>query len=91
LNWKIDFDSKAKKELLRLDKQFQRRIIRFLEQRIIKSKNPRSTGSALQGTLSGLWRYRVGDYRIICRIEDAHLVVLVISLGHRRDVYKVKA
>ena len=87
MNWKIDFDSKAKKELLRLDKQLQKRIIKLLD-RVLKMGNPRTTGSALQGSLSGLWRYRVGDYRIICRIEDTHLVVLVISVGHRREVYK---
>lgn len=87
--WKIEFDAKAKKELLRLDKQIQKRIMKLLEDRILKKRNPRSTGSALQNTLSGLWRYRVGDYRVICKIEDSYLIVLVISVGHRKDVYKL--
>lgn len=87
--WKIEFDAKAKKELLRLDKQIQRRIMNLLEDRVLKKRNPRSTGSALQNILSGLWRYRVGDYRIICKIEDKNLIVLVISVGHRKDVYKL--
>ncbi|HXH54328.1 MAG TPA: type II toxin-antitoxin system RelE/ParE family toxin [Gammaproteobacteria bacterium] len=89
--WKIEFDVKAKKELLRLDKQVQKRIIKLLEDRVLKKRNPRATGSALQNTLCGLWRYRVGDYRIICKIEDTNLIVLVITVGHRKDVYKLKA
>lgn len=85
MSWKIEFDIKAKKELLCLDKQAQNKIIKFLS-RIIK--HPKSTGKALSGNLSGLWRYRIGDYRIICRIEAGELIVIVIAVGHRKDVYK---
>ena len=83
--WKIDFDIKAKKELLRLNKKVQKQIINFLDKIL---KNPRATGKALRGNLSGLWRYRVGDYRIICKMEQNEVIILVISVGHRKDVYK---
>ncbi len=66
----------------------QKRIVSFLQERIQTADNPRSTGKALQGSLSGLWRYRVGDYRLLCRIEDDELIILVIEIGHRREVYR---
>jgi mRNA interferase RelE/StbE len=87
LIWKIEFESKAHKELLCLEKQMQKRIANFLEKRIINEKNPRLTGNALYGDLSGLWRYRVGDCRIICEIQDKNLLVLVLSVGRRKDIY----
>ncbi len=58
-----------------------------MKDRLQATDNPRSTGKALQGNLSGYWRYRVGDYRVICQIHDAKLIILVIDLGHRKDVY----
>lgn len=88
MKWTIDFDTKAKKELLKLDKQIQKRIINFLEDRILKKDNPRAVGTPLRGSLSGFWRYRVGDYRIISIIEDNKLHILVISVKHRKKVYK---
>lgn len=88
MKWQIDFDSKAEKELLKLDKKAQKRIIKFLEDRILEKGNPRAAGSPLHNNLSGFWRYRVGDYRIICTIEDSKLLVLVISIGHRKSIYK---
>lgn len=65
----------------------QKRIVSFLQDRIQPADNPRNTGKALQSNLSGLWRYRVGDYRLLCKIEDGELIVLVIEIGHRREVY----
>lgn len=66
-----------------------KRIITFLETRIATLEDPRQTGKALQGsTLGKLWRYRVGDYRIICELQDQRLVVLVVEIGHRREVYR---
>lgn len=86
--WKIEFDEKAKVQLLNLDKQTQKRITNFLEKRILARNNPRLVGSALRGKLSGFWKYRIGDYRLICKFEDSILLLLVVAVGHRRKVYK---
>jgi mRNA interferase RelE/StbE len=86
--WKIEFDPAALKELRKLDKPVEKRILKFLRERIGKLDDPRQVGAKLQGALSGFWKYRVGDYRLICSLEDALLVVLVLRVGHRREVYK---
>lgn len=86
--WKIEFDSAALKDLKRLDQTAQRRIVRYLRERIAIEENPCRLGKALLGDKSGLWRYCVGDYRLLCRIEDKILTVLVIAVGHRSGVYK---
>jgi mRNA interferase RelE/StbE len=88
LVWTIKLSDEAKRELSKLDKSVQKRILSFLQKRIQATGNPRSSGKALQGKLSGLWRYRVGDYRLLCRIEDDALIVLVISIGHRKEIYR---
>ena len=87
MTYTIDFRPKALKSLSRLDKTAQKRIQDFLDKKIVPAKNPRLLGKPLQGPLKNLWRYRVGDYRIICKIEDQALVVLVVAVGHRKDVY----
>jgi mRNA interferase RelE/StbE len=87
--WKIEFSEQADRELTKLDPQHSQRILKFLLVRVAKLENPRSIGKALQGSRFGeLWRYRVGDFRIICKVEDDKLVVLVIRIGHRKDVYR---
>jgi mRNA interferase RelE/StbE len=88
LGWKIEWDDAAVKAMKRIDHDTQRRIARYLTQRIATDDNPRRFGKALSGDLAGLWRYRVGDHRIICKIEDDRLIVLVVALGHRRLVYQ---
>jgi mRNA interferase RelE/StbE len=89
LAWTISYTATAKKQLRKLDKQTARRILDFLDERVAGAQNPRDTGKALTGPLLGtFWRYRVGDYRIICDIQDGKLCVLVIEIGHRRDVYR---
>jgi mRNA interferase RelE/StbE len=85
--WKIEFERAAQKELEKLDKPIARRILKFLHQRVGKLDDPRKIGQRLQGNLSEFWRYRVGDYRIICSLENDRFVVLVLRIGHRRDVY----
>jgi mRNA interferase RelE/StbE len=85
--WKIEFDPAAIKELEKLDETVERRIVRFLRERVANLDDPRQIGGSLQGTRSGLWKYRVGDYRIICSLEHDRLVVLVLQVGHRREVY----
>jgi mRNA interferase RelE/StbE len=88
LAWTIEFDERAQRDLARLDKPVQREITRYLDNRIASSADPRHFGHALGHDLSGLWRYRVRDFRIICKIEHDRLVVLVVAIGHRSDVYK---
>lgn len=86
--WTLEFDRRALRDLQQLDHSVQRRILDYLEQRVAPAASPRDFGEALTSTFAGLWRYRVGDYRVICRLEDARLVVLVVRIGHRRDVYE---
>jgi len=87
--WKIDFDPRADRELDRLDPQISRRINRFLHERVARLDNPRSLGEALKRTEYGdLWKYHVGDYRIIASIEDRLVRILVVRIGNRREVYR---
>ena len=89
MTWNVEFDAGAKKELEKLDRQVAGRIIKFLATRVTKLDNPRSIGQALKGSeLGEFWKYRVGDYRIICEIQDRKLVVLVLRIGNRREVYR---
>jgi mRNA interferase RelE/StbE len=85
--WTIEFEPAAQRELEKLDKPVARRILKFLYQRLGRLDNPQQIGERLQGTLSQFWKYRVGDYRLICSLEHARLVVLVLRVGHRREVY----
>lgn len=87
--WTIEFERAAAHELDALDHQHARRILRFLRDRVAKLDDPRSIGEALKGSeLGAFWKYRVGDFRIIAAIEDAKLVILVVRVGNRREVYK---
>jgi mRNA interferase RelE/StbE len=86
--WKVELSPRTLNQLEKLDKSVSRRILKFLYERVEKLDDPRTIGGRLQGTLSGLWRYRVGDYRLICSLEDDRLVVLVLRIGHRREVYE---
>jgi len=88
LAWRIDYTQTARDRLRKLDKQAARRILAYMDQRIAPLESPRSFGKALTGPLGGLWRYRVGDYRVICDIQDQVLCVLVIEIGNRREVYR---
>lgn len=89
LAWNVEFDAGVKKDLEKLDRQVAGRIVKFLATRVARLDNPRSIGQALKGSeLSEFWKYRVGDYRIICDIQDKRLVVLVLRVGNRREVYR---
>ena len=87
MNWIYRFDQRALKELKNLDHQSQKEIISYLDDRIAGHNDPRRFGKSLKANLAGLWRYRVGNYRILCQIKDHELVVLIISVGHRKNVY----
>jgi mRNA interferase RelE/StbE len=87
--WSIKIRRNAERQLERLDPQVSRRILRFLNERIAPLDDPRSIGDALKGTeLGDLWKYRVGDYRIIASIEDKLVRILVVRIGNRREVYR---
>lgn len=87
--WRIELTATAAKQLAKLDKREAKLITMFLRQRLAVLDDPRSTGKALTGPhLGAYWRYRVGDYRIICDIQDDALCVLVIEIGNRREVYR---
>lgn len=88
MTWKVKFDPHALKELSRLDKPAQQRILRFLRQRIETGEDPRRLGGPLHGPRKDLWKYRIGDCRLICDIQDDKVRVLVLRVGHRREVYR---
>ena len=86
--WTINYTDSALKELRKLDRQQAKRVLDFIDKRIAVLDDPCTRGKALTGPLGDLWRFRVGDYRIICYIQDAELVVLVVKVGKRGDVYR---
>jgi mRNA interferase RelE/StbE len=87
--WKIEFQRPAQRELEKLGHDAARRILGFLNDRVAKLDNPRSTGEALKGSeLGDFWKYRVGDYRIIAHIEDSALQILIVRVGNRREIYR---
>jgi mRNA interferase RelE/StbE len=88
LAWTVEIGNVAERQLHKLDHTIRKRILDYLFDRIEGCKNPRHFGEPLKGDKSGLWRYRVGDFRIICEFHENKLVVLVISVGHRREVYR---
>jgi mRNA interferase RelE/StbE len=89
LAWAVDYTDTAKKQLRKLDKAAARRILDFMDERVARLQDPRQAGQALTGPLLGTyWRYRVGEYRVICDIQDGALCILVIELGDRKDIYR---
>ena len=82
--WAIEFLPEAAKDLKKLDRTVAARVLITLEDRIATLDNPRMIGSALTGDHAGFWRWRIGDYRVVARIEDARITVLVVRLAHRR-------
>ena len=89
MTWRIRFDPAAEKELKKLDRPEAIRILRFLSERVAVLTDPRSIGEALKGSkLGSLWKYRVGDYRVIADIQDGELCIVVVRVGNRRDVYR---
>jgi len=88
LAWTLRLSETAKRQLKKLDVGTAQTILRYLNRLVLETTNPRDRGSGLRANLAGLWRYRVGDYRVICSIEDRKLVALVLQIGHCHDVYK---
>lgn len=86
--WTIKYTETAKKQLKKLDKQTARRVLDFMDERVAVRDDPCSVGMALTGPEGGLWRYRIGDLRVICDIQNGELTILVIELGNRREAYR---
>jgi mRNA interferase RelE/StbE len=88
LAWRIEFHPDAAKELRALDRTTAARIIRTLETRIAAQDDPRTLGAPLKGEHAGYWRWRIGDYRVVGRIEDGRITILIVRVGHRREVHR---
>lgn len=87
MSYKVIFTKEARRALKKLDRNTASLIFSWIEKNLQGCKNPRAHGKALTANRSGQWRYRIGDYRLICVIEDDELVILALSVGHRREVY----
>ena len=89
MKYKVIFSSKAEKQLLKFDQYTQRRIYKWIKENLEDCENPRMYGKALVNDELGQWRYRVGDYRILAKIDDSAITILVMRIAHRREVYRV--
>jgi len=87
MTWNVELEPQAEKELDQLDSQHAKRILKYLFERIATDEDPRRFGEPLRKNLSGLWKYRVGDYRVVAKIMDDIVLVLVLRIGHRSKVY----
>ena len=88
MTWRIEITKTAEKQITKLDRNAQESIQKFLREKLVHTGNPRQWGKPLHGEKRGLWRYRVGDYRLICDIQDEKITVLVLEIGHRKEVYR---
>ena len=86
--WAVEISATAARQIAKLDRPVQERIVRFLRQRVAASENPRLLGKPLRGDRAGLWRFRVGDYRLICDIQEQRVTVLVLYVAHRKEAYR---
>ncbi len=87
MDWKVSFNKSAAKQFGKLDREVQAAILVYFHERVLAEPDPRRLGKALAGKLKGFWRYRIGDYRAICELRDHELIVLVLKIGHRKEVY----
>ena len=86
--WTVEFQRSAAQQLRKLDRTVQQRILAYFRNRVLAAEDLRKLGKSLTGDKGGLWRDRIGDCRATCKLEDEHLVVLVLEVGHRREVYR---
>ncbi len=85
--YQVEYTKTALKQLKKMDKQIAAFILSFIEQKLVDCEDPRLYGKALQGNHLGKWRYRVGDYRILAQINDTTIIITVLEIGHRREIY----
>ena len=88
MSFSVRYDEKALKQLKKMDRSVQRLIVNWIEKNLIDTENPRLHGKGLSGDKSGYWRYRVGDYRILADIRDDEIIIIIVEIGHRREIYK---
>ncbi len=88
IGYRVEYSERAVRELKKLDKYTRQMIYSWISKNLVGCENPRVQGKALTSNRKGQWRYRIGDYRLICQIEDKALVILALSVGHRREVYR---
>lgn len=88
IRYQVEYSALALKELKKLDKYTRRMIFAWIDKNLNGCENPRAHGKALAANRKGQWRYRIGDYRLLCLIRDEELVILALSVGHRREVYE---
>jgi mRNA interferase RelE/StbE len=89
MQYKVEYTQRAVKQLKKLDKHTRKLILSWIEKNLVGRTNPRVHGKGLTANKSGQWRYRIGDYRIICEIQDDELIILTLEIGHRSQVYRV--
>lgn len=87
MKWHVELTPDAKKQLARLDRYTQRLIASWIDKHLVDCSDPKATGKPLKANLAGHWRYRIGDYRMICKIEEDRIIIIVLKIGHRREVY----
>ncbi|WP_294160018.1 type II toxin-antitoxin system RelE/ParE family toxin [uncultured Selenomonas sp.] len=90
MSYHLETTERFRKEFKKLDRYTQRMLKSWIDKHLVGCEDPRVTGKGLTANLSGLWRYRIGDYRIICEIEDEELVILALTVGHRSEIYRIK-
>ena len=88
MSYRVETTARFDKEFQKLDRYTQKMVKAWIEKNLVDCKNPRVHGKGLTSNRSGQWRYRIGDYRLICIIEDDKLVILALTIGHRSDIYK---
>jgi len=88
MTWKIEYLESVRKSVKNLDVQTRKRIRHYLEDRVAALDDPRQLGKPLKGKLSGIWRYRIGDFRVLAKLQNEKLIVLVLDIAHRKDVYR---
>ena len=88
MSYSVRYDEKALKQLKKMDRSVQKLITSWIEKNLIDTENPRLHGKGLSGDKSGYWRYRVGDYRVIADIRDEEIIIVIVEIGHRREIYR---
>lgn len=88
MRWELEWSLDAKKQLERLDRYTQRLIASWIQKHLLSGADPRATGKPLAANFAGYWRYRIGDYRMVCKIIDQRILIIVMRIGHRSDIYR---
>jgi mRNA interferase RelE/StbE len=85
--WSVQIDARTAKKIQKLDRETQHLILRYINRHLRQSPDPRAAGKALTGPLRGLWRYRIGDYRLLAEIRESELIIVAVDIGHRSEIY----